>query len=65
MAWAKNAKPTPANIRKRLAAAVAALESAEELATRNGSKLMRKVAKEAKNGRAWADSAYRAAHYRQ
>jgi hypothetical protein len=44
MAWSPKTKPTPANIRKRLQAALEALEGAEALCDAHGGMAMTKTA---------------------
>lgn len=53
--WKGNAKPTPANVRKRLYAAIEALEAAEELAAKNPR--LSKIPSRARNAAAWARDA--------
>ena len=55
MAWSEKTQPTPANARKRLWAAVEALDAAIELMGRHGD--MKAASSHADNARAWAHSA--------
>ncbi len=58
MAWRSNTKPTAANIRKRIDAAILAIEAADVLLAAHGS-LSPAVSKELGHARAWALSARR------
>jgi len=54
--WSDKTKPTPANIRKRLDAALEALEAAADLAARHPS-MGKKLQVPIKHARAWAADA--------
>lgn len=55
-AWSTKTKPTPANIRKRINAALDALDGARALAEKHPS-LGKKLATPIKNAEAWARDA--------
>lgn len=58
--WKSNAKPTPGNVRKRIAAAIEALESAETLAAKHPS-LAQPMRAPVHNALGWAREAHRRA----
>lgn len=59
MAWSAKTKATPANIRKRIDAAIEALDGATTLLDKSGDTSRRsvKIGAEIRNARAWAVSA--------